>query len=80
MASKRLQTRLDRFGALPLHLLLPVWHLPIIVERRTEEDIRVRGGILQHVQRFDTAVVRLRFLCQHCDDQMVESIHGDTMA
>ena len=80
MASEHLQTRLDRSGALPLHLLLPVWHLPNIAERRTEEDVRVRGGVLQCIQRSDTAVVRLGFLCQHRNDQMVESIHGDTVA
>lgn len=80
MASKHLQTRLDRSGALSLHLLLSVCHLPISAGRRTEEDIRSYRGILQYIQRFDTAVVRLGFLCQHRNDQMVESIHGDTMA
>lgn len=80
MASEHLQTRLDRLGALPLHLLFPVRHLPTDTGRGSEEGLRGRGGVLQRVQRPDTAVVRLGFLCQYRHDQMVESIHGDTMA
>lgn len=80
MAGERLQTRLDRSDALPLHLLLPIWHLPIPTEQRAEEDIRVCSDVLQRVQRFDTTIIRPGLLCQYRHDQMVESIHGDTMA
>lgn len=68
MAGEHLQTRLDRSNALPLHLLFPIRHLPIAIERRPEEGIRGRGGVLQRVQRPDTGVIRPRFLCQYCYD------------
>lgn len=80
MAGEHLQTRLDRPDALSLHLLLPIRHLPIATERGAKEDIRVCGGVLQRVQRPDTIVIRPGFLCQYRHDQVVESIHGDTMA
>lgn len=50
MAGEHLQTRLDRSDALPLHLLFPIRYLPIAIERRAEENIRVRGDVLQRVQ------------------------------
>lgn len=80
MAGEHLQTRLDGPDALPFHLLLPIRYLPIVVKRGSKEDIRIRGSILQRVQRLDTTVIRPRFLCQYRHDQVVESIHGDTMA
>lgn len=80
MEGEHLQTRLDRSDALPLHLLFPVRHLPIVIERCPEKDIRVCGGVLQRVQRPDTVIIRPGFLCQYRYDQVVESIHGDTMA
>jgi len=80
MAGERLQTCLARSDALPLHLLLPVRYISIDIERGAKEDIRICGGVLQRIQRPDTIVIRLRFLCQYRHDQVVESIHGDTMA
>jgi len=80
MAGEHLQTCLARSDTLPLHLLLPLRYLPIIIERGAKEDIRIYSVILQRVQRPDTTVIRPRFLCQYRHDQMVESIHDDTMA
>lgn len=80
MAGEHIQAGLAGPGPLPLHLLLPVRHLPAATQRGPEEDIRGGGGVLQRVQRPNTAVVRPGFLRQYCYDQMVESIHGDTLA
>lgn len=80
MASEHLQARLAGLGAFPFHILFAVLYLPIHTGRRTEETVRGRSGLLQPVQRFDTAVLRLGFLRQYCYDQVVESIHGDTLA
>lgn len=80
MAGKHIQARLVGPTPLSFHILHAVMHLPIDTRRRTEEDIRGHSGVLQRVQRSDTTVFRPGLLRQYCYDQMVESIHGDTVA
>lgn len=80
MASERIQACLAGPSPLPLHILLAVEHLPIDTGRRAEEDLRGHSGVLQRVQRPDTALLRPGLLRQYRHDQMVESIHGDTVA
>lgn len=62
MAGERLQARLDRPGPVPRDLLFVVERLPAVTRRRTEEDLRGGGDLLQRVQRPDTAIVRPWFL------------------
>ena len=80
MAGKRIQARLAGPAPLSFHILHAVVHLPTDTRRRTEEDIRGHSGVLQRVQRSDTTVFRPGLLRQYRYDQMVESIHGDTVA
>lgn len=80
MASKRIQARLVGPSSFPLHILFAVEYLPADIGRGTKEDIRGHSSVLQRVQRSNSAVFRPGLLRQYCYDQVVESIHGDTVA
>lgn len=80
MESQRLQTGMVRFGTFSRNLLRPGWSLPLDLGQGATKNVRASSSLLQRVQRPDTPLVRPWLLRQYRYDQMVESIHGDTMA
>lgn len=80
MESQRLQTGVAGPGPFPFYLLPPIGYVSFRTGARAKEDIRGGRCLLQRVQRSHTAVLRTRFLREHRYDEVVESVHSDTMA
>lgn len=80
MEGECVQVDMDRLAALPDDLLLPVGSLPSCPGRRPKEDFRKSRGILPQAHVLESAVVRLGFLRHDRNEQMVESVHLDTLA
>lgn len=62
MASQHIQACLVGPSPVPLHILLALEYLPIDTGRRTEEDLRGRGDVLQGVQRPNSFIFRAGLL------------------
>lgn len=62
MASQHLQIGLVGPGSVLVTLLHTIGPVSLCSGQRAEEDFRGNSGLLQRLQRFDTAVVRFGFL------------------